>query len=157
MSDHQRNRLWDFDMNTSGTIIGVSISSDISSVTVVKDDDGNLIWRYKTDGAIQSVAMSLDCSFIAAGSKDNSVYLFNRDGVLLWEYKTGGEVNNVSVSSDGSYIAVGSQDKEIYFFKFDIKGAGKLKTSCTFFDYSKRAEILGFEKVVQATYRLMGA
>jgi len=61
--------------------------------------------------------ISSDGSCIAAGSRDDKVYLFNMEGNLLWNYKTGDDVWSVSISSDGSYIAAGSDDDKVYLFE----------------------------------------
>ena len=75
-----------------------------------------LLWSYRIGYSIYGVSVSSDGSYIAAGSRDETVYLFNRDGELLWSNRTGGDVYGVSVSSDGSYIAAGSSDNKVYLF-----------------------------------------
>lgn len=119
--DHRKNRLWDFDMNTSGTIIGASISSDGSSVAVVKDNgvlffnkEGKLLWEYKKD-MIKGCSISSDGSYLAVIS-NYEVHLLNREGRFLWSDRTDGMIRCVIISSDGSYIAAGSDDNTIYFF-----------------------------------------
>lgn len=78
-----------------------------------------LLWRYKASSSVESVSVSDDGSYIAAGDWD-TVYFFSREGALLWSYKTGSGVSGVSVSIDasGSYVAVGSgeDDKKVLFF-----------------------------------------
>ena len=80
-----------------------------------------LLWSYETDGRVYGVSISSDGSYIAAGYRDNKVYLFNRDGDLLWNYKTGDKVVGISISSDGSYIAAGCRDNKVYLFNKDGK------------------------------------
>ena len=69
------------------------------------------LWSYETDWDVNSVSISSDGSYIAAGSEDSKVYLLDREGNLLWSYETlikGDSVLSVSISSDGSYIAAGT-------------------------------------------------
>jgi len=77
---------------------------------------GEPLWDYETGDYVYSVAISSDGSYIAAGSDDYYVYLFDNEGDLLWDYETGGDVNSVAISSDGSYIAAGSDDYYVYLF-----------------------------------------
>jgi len=72
------------------------------------------LWSYQT--SVATVSISADGSFIAVGSGDNKVYLFNQNGDLLWEYQTDGGVRKVSVSADGSFVAAGSADDKVYLF-----------------------------------------
>ncbi|SVC03001.1 uncharacterized protein METZ01_LOCUS255855, partial [marine metagenome] len=61
-----------------------------------------------------------DGEYIAAGSRDYKVYLFDKDSSTpLWSYSTGSEVPSVSISADGEYIAVGSRDDKVYLFDKD--------------------------------------
>jgi len=78
------------------------------------EEEYELLWSYETGGIVDSVSVSSDGSYVAAGSY-GTVYYFTRSGELLWSYETGGEVHSVSVSSDGSYVAAGS-DKKVYYF-----------------------------------------
>ncbi|GEM_PF-3346874 len=84
-------------------------------------EDYGLLWSYETGGLVNSVSVSSDGSYIAAGSDDTKVYFFNREGKLIWGYKTGYPVCSVSVSSDGSYIAAGSMDYNVYYFNREGK------------------------------------
>jgi len=56
---------------------------------------------------------------VAAGSDNDSVYVYDREGTLLWSYDTGADVASVAVSSDGAYIAVGSEGNKLYLFDRD--------------------------------------
>jgi len=85
-------------------------------VNTAQAQEYRLLWSYKTGADVLSVSISSDGSYIAAGSYDDKVYMFDREGNLLWSYKTGGDVDSVSISSDGSYIAAGSVDNKVYMF-----------------------------------------
>jgi len=48
-------------------------------------------WSYATDYIVHSVAISADGEYVAAGSYDDKVYLFDKDNSTpLWSYDTGG-------------------------------------------------------------------
>ena len=69
---------------------------------------------------MRSVAISADGEYIAAGSADDKVYLFDKDSdTPLWSYATGNYVNSVAISADGEYLAAGSWDNKIYLFDKD--------------------------------------
>ena len=85
-------------------------------VNTAQAQEYRLLWSYKTGDTVYSVSISSDGSYIAAGSRDNKVYMFDRAGNLLWSYETGASVLSVSISSDGSYIAARSGDDKVYLF-----------------------------------------
>ncbi len=78
------------------------------------------VWNYTTGGNVSSVAISADGEYIAAGSYDYKVYLFDKDSSTpLWNYTTGDDVYSVAISADGEYIAAGSNDRKVYLFDKD--------------------------------------
>ena len=77
----------------------------------------NNIWSYTTGELLFSVAISSDGQYVAAGGKDNKVYLFDKaSSTPLWNYTTGGWILSVAISSDGQYIAAGGWDHKVYLF-----------------------------------------
>ncbi|MBD3228453.1 MAG: PQQ-binding-like beta-propeller repeat protein [Candidatus Lokiarchaeota archaeon] len=75
------------------------------------------LWSYMTEGNISVVAISADGQYIAAGSEDKNIYVFDRSSSTpLWNYSTGNLVRSVSISADGQYIVAGSEDKNLYIF-----------------------------------------
>jgi WD40 repeat protein len=88
------------------------------SGSLTESAEFDLSWSYQTAGRVKSVAISDNGEYLAAGSNDYSVYLFDREGNLLWDYDASSEVNSVSVSFDGSYIAAGTgtEDSRVYLF-----------------------------------------
>ncbi len=96
-----------------------------------------LVLRYKTDGSIYSVSITPDGSYIAAGSSDNKIYLFDRSGKLLWSYETGSWVWSVSITPDGSYIvAAGGGDGNVYLFDRNGKLLWKYRTKGAIYSIS---------------------
>ena len=69
---------------------------------------------------MHSVSISADGEYIAAGSDDNKVYLFDKDSnAPLWSHTTGNDVHSVSISADGEYVVAGSYDNRVYLFDKD--------------------------------------
>lgn len=66
---------------------------------------------------METVAISTDGEYLAAGSANNKVYLFERgSSTPLWSYTTGNYVMSVAISADGEYTVAGSLDNKIYLF-----------------------------------------
>lgn len=77
-------------------------------------DDGDIVWTYKTDGAIYSSPALYEKS-ILFGSEDGFIYsLEDTSGKLIWKFKTGGPVTvspllafgNVIVANDRTVFAL---------------------------------------------------
>ncbi len=78
--------------------------------------------NYTTGSEVESVAISADGEYIAAGSThpDKKVYLFDKDSSTpLWNYTTEDYVWSVAISADGEYIVAGSADAKIRLFDKD--------------------------------------
>ena len=59
-------------------------------------------WSYTTGGDVHAVSISADGEYIAAGSYDDKVYLFDKDSSTpLWSYTTENYVRSVIISADG--------------------------------------------------------
>lgn len=126
--------IWDFEMNDQiRNCTCISISSDgkyvimgdrgdmgSGGIACLFNENGEIIWTYKTEGEVHSISISSDGKYIAIGddsilNKDSRVYLLNNYGHTLWNcsMRRNGlnfneeSVQNVSISSDGSYVAVG--------------------------------------------------
>ncbi|MEE9565051.1 MAG: PQQ-binding-like beta-propeller repeat protein, partial [Candidatus Hydrothermarchaeaceae archaeon] len=83
-----------------------------------------------------TVAISSNGDYIAAGSYDNNVYLFDKSGTLLWKYKTDDVVLSTSISSNGDYIAAGSYDNHMYLFDKSGRLLFKYRTDNVLFSTS---------------------
>ena len=93
------------------------------------------LWKNKTEGWVKSVAVSASGDYIAAGSYDGNVYLFDKSGKALWKYKTkrrADMVVSVSVSRSGEYIAVGTNDGDVYLLNREKKNLWTFKTEGRF-------------------------
>lgn len=99
-----------------GGVLAMIWSSNNHIYTI--DKKRKKIREFKTDGIIFSASISEDLSLIAAGCRDNNVYLFKNDS-LMWEYETGNWVRNVKITPDGEYIVAGSKDSNVYLFNPD--------------------------------------
>jgi len=75
------------------------------------------LWNHTTGDSIYSVAITDDSGYVAAGSKDYNVYLFDGNGTGLWSYATGSTVLSLDFSVDGEDLAVGSD--KVYLFDKD--------------------------------------
>jgi len=86
------------------------------------------VWRYRTDGWVNAVAISSDGRYIAAGSWEigsipqevGKVFLFTQESEKpLWSHTTSGGVESLVLSSDGRYIVAAdwnSYVSRVYLF-----------------------------------------
>src|SRR4030065_2350218 len=73
----------------------------------------NLLWKYKTDGAVVSSPAVVDGKAYV-GSADGYVYSLNANtGELIWKYKSGNSVDSSPAVVDGK-VYVGSWDNSVY-------------------------------------------
>ena len=67
------------------------------------------LWRYSTNGAPNSAAISSDGSYLAVGvgtgPQGGRILFLDRAGSLLWAHDTDRLIGSVAISADGSHIA----------------------------------------------------
>jgi outer membrane protein assembly factor BamB len=90
----------------------------------VIDEDGNLKWKYETEGAILSKATLVDINKdkmleVLFGSCDNNIYCLSSTGQKLWSYETDFWVVATpivfDIDGDGRLeVVVGSYDHNLY-------------------------------------------
>jgi len=106
-------------ISISFTLIFFSLASFIIITRILNpfDFSNNLLWSYKADNDVYSVAISSDGSYIIAGTCTNYYYFSNSKPKPLWSYKIEDAPYSIDlvISQDGSYAA-GAFFKEICMF-----------------------------------------
>jgi len=86
---------------------------------------GWTFWKYNTDNAVSSVAVSLGGNYTVAGTENGNLFLLNKQGTLIWSKSLGNEIVGVSISGDDNRILVGVSEYstgEPDVFLFDKNG-----------------------------------
>ena len=75
-------------------------------------------WSKDTGKDVLSVALSSDGRYLASGSANGKIFLYDMDspGSAVIEYTAGGEVKQVALSDDGRYLVAGAFDQYVYLF-----------------------------------------
>jgi WD40 repeat protein len=102
-------------------VLTLLILSAALGAVIALDEDYKLVWSNDTTGWVENVAISDDGNYIAVGSQDTQIYLFDREGNELWSTPTLDHIPSISITHDGSYVAAASDDGEVYFL--DKKGS----------------------------------
>lgn len=96
------------------------------------DTNGNIKWKYKTEGYIKN-SIAIDSNgTIYFGSNDSKLYALNPDGSLKWFYQTGGAVGSPSIGDRG-ILYFGSTDNFLYALYQQPEGHSdlSLESLCT--------------------------
>ncbi len=110
------------------------------SVTV---DDGDIVWTYKTDGAIYSSPALYEKS-VLFGSEDGFIYsLEDTSGKLIWKFKTGGPVTVSPLLAFGNVIV--ADDRTVFALN---PGKGTLIWQNTFTSDIKTSPVFAGDAVV---------
>jgi len=87
------------------TYSGSALGESYGVVYFFSRDSSTPLWSYRTDGQVNSVAISSNGSYVVAGA--DKLYLFSRgDNIPLWSYQGG--FGSVAISSNGNYIVANS-------------------------------------------------
>jgi uncharacterized repeat protein (TIGR01451 family) len=105
----------------SGSIFQMAMSDDgvymaeaqykesVNAFRLLRTDSSTPVWTYPLTLMGRTIDMSLNASYIAAGSEDANVYLFEKaSGTPLQIYFTGGFVREVSMDYSGVYYVAAS-------------------------------------------------
>lgn len=75
------------------------------------------LWTYHTGNYNQAIDISSDGMYIAVGSDNGNLYLFQRGGATpLWIFSVGTNITSVAISSNGFYIVAGCANGYTYLF-----------------------------------------
>jgi len=86
---------------------------------------GDVLWKYKTDGQVNSSPVLAADGTVYVGSSDKKLHAIAPDGSSKWTYTTGGETLSApAVAADGT-VYVGNTDNSFYAVNSD----GTLKWS----------------------------
>jgi hypothetical protein len=80
------------------------------------NNEGNELWTFKADFAVQGVGVSRDGSRVAAGTSDGQVYYLDQGGNLVWQFDTGRFVHDVEVLGD--MVAVATERNRLFYLKY---------------------------------------
>jgi WD40 repeat protein len=105
---------WRIEPNTSNQVV-----SRLQEVVYSVKERNRLEGHTDT---IADISFSPNGKFIASGSKDKTVKLWNRDGSEkkpAWQGKYGNEFTSVAFSPDSQIIAAGNKDSKIYLWRLN--------------------------------------
>ncbi len=75
---------------------------------------GDVLWKYKTDGQVNSSPVLAADGTVYVGSSDGKLHAIGTDGSPKWTYTAGGEIISApAVSADGT-VYIGSTDNSFY-------------------------------------------
>ena len=98
------------------TVLGTMVW--LFTMKTVQADVVEPSWSYSTTDNVYSVSISADGTYIAAGTRDDGICLFERNSSTpLWSNSTTGPVLGVAISADGRYIAAGGYNHNFYLFE----------------------------------------
>jgi len=83
---------------------------------VVYRRTGRKLWEYTT-GLINSLDWSPDDQYLAVGSYNNYVYVFDYKGNLMWKKNMKKQISNVAWNTSGEYLAVSGKFGTALFTK----------------------------------------
>lgn len=108
-----KNHIWSISTSPNGEYTVIGVDGGINFF----DKEGRLIASHSTEiYDVKDVIFSANGKFVAAGSRHDRAYFFDRKGRLLWEHKLDKWAESVAISHNGDAIVVGSIDRNVYFF-----------------------------------------
>ena len=109
--------LIDLDINPNGTHIAVV---DFKNVYYLSTNSDTEIWvdNYASD-TMSSVAISPNNQYIAAGTDDGNVYVYDTSSSTASWYHSGtldGKITDLDFSGDSNYLIIGSENGKVYVY-----------------------------------------
>jgi len=107
-------------MSESRIALAVSARSNI---TLVIDDSGAEVWKYRLDGEVLSLQWLATAEQLLATTK-NRVYGFSPSGKLLWLLQDlpDGTIVGAVAARDGRNLAVQTSEGKILFYRVPLLG-----------------------------------
>jgi len=103
----------------------VAIAGGISGIYVIditRGYDGKwysakpyYIWKYYTGHRVNSVSISSDGQYVAAGGEDNTIRVIDNTGNVVWDFVSDAPIKQVEISYDGNHVAA-IQGSKLHFF-----------------------------------------
>jgi outer membrane protein assembly factor BamB len=78
---------------------------------------GDLDWKFKVEGRIESSPVIGSDSSITIGTLDNWIYTFYSNGKLKWSLKIGGKIESSPAVDSNGVMYLGSRDEYLYALK----------------------------------------
>ncbi len=107
----------DVDITSDGTHIGVI---DYHNIYYFTRSSSDKIWSDNLGSEItSSVAISSNSEYLAAGTEDGNVYLYNTSSsTYVWYYSgtLDGKIMDLDFSEDSNYLVVGTENGKVYIF-----------------------------------------
>ena len=123
------------------------------------DINGNLVWKYKTGGEIQTSPSIGPDGTVYVGSADGNLYAFSPDGSQKWKISPdGGTVGPPAIDSDGtiyfttqndnlcSVSPQGSVNWQVDYFSGTLCSPPAIASDGNIYVYESTAEITAFDK-----------
>ncbi len=162
--DNSGDLLWqeEVDTTTLDTITAAGISYNGNSVAFGSTDkcvyyfnnQGDLKWKFQTEGTINQIKISRDGEYIAVGSVyDDNIYFLKSDGTLLWKVDVDNWIRSIDMDYGCNFITVGTDADDMFLINKNgtvlwkytgigswggtpISGDGKYIASATNYDVS---------------------
>ncbi|EDQ92802.1 uncharacterized protein MONBRDRAFT_21943 [Monosiga brevicollis MX1] len=92
----------------------VWVGSDNGNMYCFEQATGDLLWVYKTDGAVRSSPAVFDDMSVVFGSYDHYVYMLSANGSLIWRVPTKDQIYAPPTITDQGTVLIGSHDSILY-------------------------------------------
>jgi len=80
------------------------------------DSKGEVFWVRSLPDWVNSLRISQDCAWVAAGTVSGEFFLYNNEGNLAWSRKIGSQIENIRYSSGVEYVCAGLKNNLVYIF-----------------------------------------
>ncbi len=100
-----------------GNVVRKEITVILTNTTLSLGQQPILLWSYEAIGEVNSIDVSPDGKYIAAGTSVGVFYLFGNNGEVILDSKFLRGVRKTAISSGGEYIALSTENVLYYLQK----------------------------------------